>query len=66
MLDNVYINEINGKQRLYMIRSYCREGFSHSFDFFVVSKGIPSKLETARKQRFFNGATSKWFLYVIM
>ena len=40
MLDNVYINKIYARQCLYIISSYCREGFSHSFNFFVVSKGI--------------------------
>ena len=39
MLGNVYINKIHARQCLY-ISLYCREGFSHPFNFFVVSKGI--------------------------
>ena len=37
MLGNVYINKIHAKQCLY-ISLYCREGFTHPFNFFVVSK----------------------------
>ena len=40
MLGNVYINKIHARQCLYIISLYCREGFSHPFNFFVVSKGI--------------------------
>ena len=40
MLGNVYINKIHARQCLYTISLYCREGFSHPFNFFVVSKGI--------------------------
>ena len=40
MLGNVYIKKIHARQCLYMISLYCREGFSHAFNFFVVSKGI--------------------------
>ena len=35
----VYIKK-HARQCLYMISLYCREGFSHPFNFFVVSKGI--------------------------
>ena len=41
MLGNVYINKIHARQCLYIISLYCRECFSHPFNFFVVSKGIP-------------------------
>ena len=40
MLGNVYINKIHARQCLYIISLCCREGFSHSFNFFVVSIGI--------------------------
>ena len=40
MLGNVYINTIHARQCSYIISLYCREIFSHSFNFFVVSKGI--------------------------
>ena len=39
MLGNVYINKIHAKQFLY-ISLHCRGGFSHPFNFFVVSKKI--------------------------
>ena len=39
MLGNVYINKIHARQCL-CISSYCNEGFSHPFNFIVVSKGI--------------------------
>ena len=39
MLGNVYVNKIHVRQCLYIISSFCR-GFPHSFNFFVVSKGI--------------------------
>ena len=32
-------NKIHARQCLYIISLYCREGFSHPFNFFVVSKG---------------------------
>ena len=37
---NVYTNKIHAEQCLYIISLYCREGFSHPFNFFVVFKGI--------------------------
>ena len=40
MLSNVYINKIHARQCIYIISLYCREDFSHSFNFFVVSEGI--------------------------
>ena len=40
MLGNVYTNKMHARQCLYIISLYCREGVSHSFNFFVVSKGI--------------------------
>ena len=40
MLGNVYINKIHARQRLYRISLYCKDGFSHAFNFFVVSKEI--------------------------
>ena len=40
MVGNVYINKIHAKQCLYIISVYCREGFSHPFNCFVVSKEI--------------------------
>ena len=40
MLGNAYINKIHARQCLYIIRLYCKEGFSYPFNFFVVSKGI--------------------------
>ena len=55
MLGNVYINKMHARQCLYIISLYCREGFSHPFNFFVVSKG---NFKTARKKRSFIGATS--------
>ena len=39
MPGNVYIDKIHASQCLY-IRLCCREGFSHPFNFFVISKGI--------------------------
>ena len=39
MLSNVYINKIHGRQCL-CISLYCTEGFSHPFNFIVVSRGI--------------------------
>ena len=38
ILGNVYINKVHARQYL-QICLYCREGFSHPFSFFVVSKG---------------------------
>ena len=40
MLSNGYIDEIHARQCLCIMCLYCREGFSHAFNFFVVSKGI--------------------------
>ena len=40
MLGNIYVNKIHAKQCLYIISLYYREGSSHAFNFFVVSKGI--------------------------
>ena len=40
MPGSVYINKIHARQCLYMISLYCSEGFPHSFNFFVVSKGM--------------------------
>ena len=40
MFGNIYINKINARQCLYLISLYCREGFSHLFNFCVASKGI--------------------------
>ena len=40
MLGNVYINKTHARQCLYVIRLFCREGFSPPFNFVVVSKGI--------------------------
>ena len=40
MLVNVSINKIHARQCLYIISSYFRGGFSHPFNFFIVSKGI--------------------------
>ena len=39
---------------VYIISSYCREGFSHPFNFFVVSEGqsFMSSFKTARKKIF--------------
>ena len=42
MLGNIYINKIHVRQCL-CICLHCREGFSHPFNFFVVSKN-PSHL----------------------
>ena len=39
ILGNIYINKVHARQCL-KICLYCREGFSHPFSFFVVSKGI--------------------------
>ena len=36
----VYINKTHAKQCLYIINLYYSEGFSHDFNFFVVSEGI--------------------------
>ena len=36
----MFISKKHARQCLYMISLYCREGFSHPFNFFVVSKGI--------------------------
>ena len=59
MPGNVYDNQIHSRQCLYVISSFCR-GFPHPFNFFVASKGIlhVQLNRTARKKRFFNGATS--------
>ena len=65
MLGNVYINEIHARQCLHIISLYCRKGFPHPFNLFVVSKAkesFTSNFKTARKKRFFNGTTSNWFL----
>ena len=40
MPGNVCINEMHARQGLYIISLYCREGFSHPFNFLLVSKGI--------------------------
>ena len=40
MLGNVYIDKIHARQSLYIISLYFKEGFSHSFNFCVLSKGI--------------------------
>ena len=40
MLVNVYINKIHARQCLCIISLHCKEGFSHPFNFLVVSKGI--------------------------
>ena len=40
MLGNVSVNKIHTRQCLYIISLYFREGFSHPFTFFIVSKGI--------------------------
>ena len=40
MLGNVYISEIHVEQCFYIITLYCREGYSHAFNFYVVFKGI--------------------------
>ena len=67
MLGNVSINKIHTRQCLYIISLYFREGFSHPFNFFaVVKESFTYNFKTARKKRFFNGATSNWFLYVTM
>ena len=68
MLLNVYINKILAMQCLDIISLYLREGFFHPFNFFVVSKGIlfTSNFKTARRKRFFNGATCNWFLYMLL
>ena len=39
------------------ISLYCKEGFSHSFNFFVVTKGM-SNFKTAKEDKIFQGATS--------
>ena len=45
MLRNVYINKRHASQCLYII-SLLQEGFSHSFNFFVVSKRVFEIFET--------------------
>ena len=59
MLGNVCINKKHARQCLYIISVYLREGFSHPFNFFaVVKESFTYNFKTARKKRFFNGATS--------
>ena len=54
ILCNVYINKIHARQCLYIKRLYCREGFSHSFNFFVVSKGILNvSFQNSEEENFF-------------
>ena len=40
MLGNVCINKMHARQCLYIISLYCRKGFSHPLNFFVVPKRI--------------------------
>ena len=40
ILGNVYINKIHAMQCFYIISLYCRKGFFHRLNFFIVSKGI--------------------------
>ena len=48
MLGNVYINQRHARECLHLISLYCRKGFSHSFNFFVVSK---KSFQNFRKKR---------------
>ena len=51
MLGNVYVNKIDARQCLYIVSLYCREGFSNSFNFFFVSKGILLRLILKQLER---------------
>ena len=48
---------------VYIISFYCREG---SISLLYPKESFKCNFKTARKKRFFNGATSSWFLYVTM
>ena len=59
MLGNVYINKIHARQCLCIIRLYCREGFPIlSISLLYPKESFTYNFKTARKKRFFNGATS--------
>ena len=67
MLGNVYINKIHARQCLYIISLYCTEVFPIlSISLLYPKESFTYNFKTARKKRFFNGATSNWFLYVTM
>ena len=58
---HVRLNKIHARQCLYVISFYCREG---SISLLYPKKSFKCNFKTARKKRFFSGATSNWFLFV--
>ena len=59
MLDNVYSNKIHAKQCLYILGLYYREGFPMlSISLLYPKESFTSSFKTAKKKRFFIGATS--------
>ena len=67
MLSNVYINRIHAGQCLYTIVLYCREGFSHPFSHFLscIQRNLSHLISKHLGRRFFNGATSNRFPYLL-
>ena len=58
MLVNVYINKIHSRQCLYIISLYCRKVFLMlSISLLYRKESFTSNFQTARKKRFFYGAT---------
>ena len=58
MLGNVYINKIHARQCLHVIKLYCRNVFPILAIFLPYQKeSFTSNFKTARKKRFFHGAT---------
>ena len=60
---HVRYNKIHARQCLYIISLYCREG---SISLLYPKESFKCNFKTARKKRFFNGATANWFLFVTM
>ena len=53
MLGNVYIYKIHARQFLYIKGLYCRQGFSHPFNFFVVSNKILHESFNSQEEKIF-------------